>query len=69
MEQIDDLNLSFFLTNFGRKSFNLDVAERKNCFQALFNDQPFEPNGQSEAVHNIVARYEDIKDNFPSLSS
>lgn len=61
-----DLNPLIFSNDFGRKSFNLDVAEREACFQALFDDRPFEPNGQSEAVHNIVTRYEDIKDNFPA---
>lgn len=60
-----NLDPLIFSDNFGKKSFNIDVAERELCFQALFDDQRFEPNGQSEAVHNIIARYEDIKDNFP----
>jgi uncharacterized protein with ParB-like and HNH nuclease domain len=54
-----------FSDNFGKKSFNIDVTEREPCFQALFDNRPYEPDGQSEAVHNIIARYEDIKDNFP----
>lgn len=54
-----------FSDDFGNKSFNIDVAERNACFQALFADEPFEANGESEAVHTIVARYEDIKDHFP----
>lgn len=59
---LDDL---IFSDEYGKKSFNLDVPERTESFQALFADQPFESDGQSEAVHNIVARYEDIKDKFP----
>jgi uncharacterized protein with ParB-like and HNH nuclease domain len=61
-----NIDALIFSDDFGKKSFNIDVAEREPCFQALFNNQQFEPNGQSEAVHNIVARYEDIKDNFPA---
>ena len=61
-----NIDALIFSDDFGKKSFNIDVAEREPCFQALFNNQQFEPNGRSEAVHNIVARYEDIKDNFPA---
>jgi uncharacterized protein with ParB-like and HNH nuclease domain len=61
-----NLDALIFSDNFGKKSFNIEVAEREHCFRALFDDRQFEPNGQSEAVHNIIARYEDIKDNFPA---
>lgn len=59
------LNDLIFSDEYGKQSFNLDVTERTEAFQALFANQLFEPNGQSEAVQNIVARYEDIKDKFP----
>ena len=51
---------------FGQKAFNLAVDERKECFRALLDDQLFEPNGHSESIHNIVARYDDIKSKFPA---
>lgn len=66
LEHKVNLDALIFSDNFGKKSFNIDVAERERCFQALFDNRLFEPNGQSEAVHNIIARYEDIKDNFPA---
>jgi Protein of unknown function DUF262 len=50
---------------FGEKTFNLAVDERKDCFRALLDDKPFEPNGHSESVHNIVLRCDDIKSEFP----
>ncbi|HCI81792.1 MAG TPA: hypothetical protein DHW02_19120 [Ktedonobacter sp.] len=61
-----NLDALIFSDDFGEKSFNLDIDEREACFQALFADKAFEPDGESEAVHTIVARYEDIKDNFPA---
>lgn len=61
-----NLDALIFSDNFGEKSFNIDIAEREACFQAIFADRPFEPDGEAEAVHNIIARYEDIKDNFPA---
>ncbi|NDE17612.1 DUF262 domain-containing protein [bacterium] len=49
----------------GKRSFNLDVAERTTCMEALFSDIPFEENGQPESVVNIVSRFQDIEDTFP----
>jgi hypothetical protein len=59
---IDEL---IFSEKFGKKSFNLQVKERARCMEALFAGQPFEPNGESESVQNIVARYHDIEEYFP----
>lgn len=49
----------------GKRSFNLDVAERTACMEALFSDVPFEENGQPQSVVNIVNRFQDIEDAFP----
>ena len=54
-----------FSDEFGKKSFNINVAEREECLKALLNNQPFDPNGSSESVYNIIARYDEIKANFP----
>ncbi len=51
---------------FGVKSFNIAVAERAASMQALFDQQPFDPNGASESIHNIMARYQDIEQFFPA---
>lgn len=50
---------------FGKKSFNLDVEDRRDCLEALFTQKPFNANGHIEAVQNLVARYEDISELFP----
>lgn len=49
----------------GRKSFNMDVDERTACMEALFEEQPFAPNGQPESVQNILARFQDLTESFP----
>lgn len=54
-----------FSQKFGEKSFNLDVSERTQCMEALYNGQPFNENDQPESVVNILARYHDIEDHFP----
>lgn len=59
---VDEL---IYSEKFGVKSFNLQVDERTACMEALFEQRPFEPNGQSESVQNILARYEDIAESLP----
>jgi uncharacterized protein with ParB-like and HNH nuclease domain len=64
---IGDLIVS---SQYGRKSFNLNVEERNTCMEALYKQKPFQENGQSESVQNILARYRDIEAYFPEeLSS
>jgi len=50
---------------YGRRSFNLDVAERDQVMNALFQGEDFDPAGQPESVRNILARYRDIEAHFP----
>lgn len=57
-------NLIFSYKHGGR-SFNLDVAERTPCMDALFTGATFDDSGQPESVVNILARYQDIEENFP----
>ena len=64
-EQVDVSSL-IFSEKYGKKSFNLDVDERVECLEALYNHQPFNPNGCPESVRNIAARFDDIVDNFPA---
>ena len=54
-----------FSQKFGKRSFNLEVAERTPCMDALFSDQAFEENGQPESVVNILRRYQDMEGCFP----
>jgi len=57
-------NLIFSYKHGGR-SFNLDVAERTACMDALFTGAVFDEHGQPESVVNILHRYADIEENFP----
>ena len=61
--QIADL---IFSTKFGQRSFNLDVPERTPCMDALFGGLPFQDTGQPESIANIVNRFQEIEDRFPS---
>jgi len=59
---IDELILS---EKYGQKSFNLDIDERAPVMEALFEGQPFDPNGRSESVRNLYQRYHDLEKAFP----
>ncbi len=48
----------------GTEGFNLDVPEWGPIMKALYADKPFDENGHSESIRNIVARHDDIKDYF-----
>lgn len=63
----DQVSISelIYSEKFGKKSFNIDVAERAQCMNALFEDEPFDPDGESESVHNLMGRYATIIDRFP----
>ncbi|TVP79463.1 MAG: DUF262 domain-containing protein [Puniceicoccaceae bacterium] len=61
-KQLADL---IFSQKFGKRSFNLDVPDRTPCMEALYTGEPFDPNDQSESVGNILARFEDIEEQFP----
>ena len=50
---------------FGRKSFNLDVPDRIEVMQRLMDGETIDPNGTSESVRNIAARYANIADHLP----
>ena len=50
---------------FGRKSFNLDVPDRVEVMQRLMDGEAIDPNGTSESVRNIAARYANIADHLP----
>lgn len=51
---------------YGTKSFNLDVPKRLDAMNALYENQPFDASNEEESVRNIVSRYRDIEELFPS---
>lgn len=59
---IDEL---IFSEKYGEKSFNLDVKERNNCMNALFEGLEFDVNDAPESVKNLYARYQDMDAAFP----
>lgn len=61
-KQLADL---IFSQKFGKRSFNLDVPDRTPCMEALYTGQPFDASEQPESVANILARFEDIEEQFP----
>ena len=54
-----------YADDFGEKKFKLDVPERNDCMEALFNDTPFNTDDASESVRNLVNRYQDLSELFP----
>lgn len=49
---------------FSKKSFNIDVADRENCLQAILQkDETYVP--VNESSQNMLDRYQDIEDIFP----
>lgn len=50
---------------YGKESFNIDIEERKDCMNALFNNQIYDITNAPESVLNIVNRYNEIEAHFP----
>ncbi|MHB1009660.1 MAG: DUF262 domain-containing protein, partial [Propionibacteriaceae bacterium] len=60
---IDEL---IYSEKFGEKSFNLDVPDRNNCMEALFEHGEYEPPTDApESVHTLVNRYAELDGLFP----
>ena len=59
--KIDDL---IYKDNYGTMSFNLDVPERNDCMQALW-DQNRAYTSENESNKNLLVRYSDIEELFP----
>lgn len=63
----DKVNITdlIFSEKYGEKSYNLDVPERRECIDALYNGLDYDLTGKRESVQNIVERYRDIEELFP----
>lgn len=55
-----------FSEAYGTKSFNINVEDRSDCMNAIFNDQSFDTTDVGESVKNLYGRYNDIIDVFPA---
>lgn len=61
-----DIDALIFSEKFGKKSFNLDVPDRNDCMQSLFEHGEFEPPPDAvESVRTLVARYAELDALFP----
>jgi hypothetical protein len=55
-----------FSEEYGAKSFNLDIPERNECMNALFDRVPYDAVDQVESIQNLIGRYNDIVEAFPA---
>lgn len=55
-----------FSEEYGEKSFNLDIPERNECMNALFDGTPYDAVDQVESIQNLIGRYNDIVETFPA---
>jgi len=62
-EPVEEL---IFSKKFGERSFNLNVPDRNDCMETLFEGRPFDTAGKVDSVVNLVGRYQDIDESFPN---
>ena len=55
-----------FSEEYGEKSFNLDIPERNECMNALFDGTLYDAVDQVESIQNLIGRYNDIVEAFPA---
>jgi len=64
-EDAESVEVLIFSRRYGEKSFNLNVPDRNDCMETLFEGKQFDPVGKGESVVNLVGRYQDINESFP----
>lgn len=66
-EEANELTQLIFSSSFGRKTFNLDVDERKECLDAILSKgNYFSTEDDPESVRNLSRQYDKITECFPS---
>ncbi len=66
-EEYNTIDGMIYSQAFGKKSFNIDVEEREECLDAIFNDKDFNYTGNNESIKNIWSRYNDIEEIFSDI--
>lgn len=64
-DQRSQLAELIFSSQFGKRSFNLDIPERTPCMDAIYTGREFVATDLTESIANIVGRYSDLGDAFP----
>lgn len=64
---LEDNNLKGMVYSeaFGQKSFNINVPEREECLNAIFNGNEYETENKNESIRNIYKAYKNIEEMFP----
>ena len=64
---LEDNNLKGMVYSeaFGQKSFNINVPEREECLNAIFNDTEYEVENKNDSIKNIYKAYKNIEEIFP----
>lgn len=66
LDQQVDLNHLIFSSKFGKKTFSINVPERKDCLESLYEKGSYdEKENDTESVINLANRYRDIEALFP----
>ena len=60
-----NVNDLIFSEQYGERTFNLAVEDREPVMKALFEDEPFGSDGQSESAQNLCNRYQDMEEYLP----
>jgi len=66
LQEANYLNSLIFSTEFGSKTFNIDVEERQGCMEAIFERKEFDPSDKPESIRNLWNRYQTISERYPS---
>ena len=65
-QDIADVSQMIFSRTYGEMSFNIDVRERKECMEALYETGEYDlANNWDVSVKNLVDRFSDIRELFP----
>lgn len=65
-EKYSMIEAMIFSESFGTKSFNINVEDREDCMNAIFNGESFDLTNANESVINLYNRYLDIEEVFPT---
>ena len=55
-----------FSEKYAQKTYNIQIEDRNECIDALYNDQDYDYIGKGDSAKNIVERYQDIEELFPT---